>query len=116
MLSYDETAVTMDETDGTKSKTMRIITGGPGDDGTTTATKSSKGGTGTGGRIGESALPIYVVFGGSETVNPKWTDNPPEGNVLRNVMIDDGKVGRCKSTVSKPELKARLISALEFKM
>jgi hypothetical protein len=93
MLSYDETAVTMDETDGTKSKTMRIITSGKGDDGTTTATKSSKGGTGTGGRIGESALPIYVVFGGSETVNAKWTADPAVGNVLRNVMIDDGKGG-----------------------
>jgi hypothetical protein len=94
MLSYDETALTLDETGGTQSTTMRIITGGAGDDGTTTATKSSKGGTGTGGRIGVSALPIYVVFGGGETVNANWTTDPPVGNVLRNVMIDDGKGGQ----------------------
>jgi hypothetical protein len=33
--------------------------------------------------------------------------------------LDDflpGKVGRCRLTVSKPELKARLVSALETKM
>jgi len=29
------------------------------------------------------------------------------------MMIDDYEVGRCRLTVSKPELKARLLSALE---
>jgi SPIRAL1-like protein len=49
------------------------------------------------------------VSGLSNTVN---NYNRSEGQNVGNFMT----VGRCRLTVSKPELKARLVSALETKM
>ena len=47
-------------------------------------------------------------------VNMEGHDVPPD--VLSGVVHWLRKVGRCRLTISKPELKARLVSALETKM
>ena len=94
MLSYDETDLTLDQTGGSKSNSLRTITSGKGDYGETAATKSGKKVTGTGGRIENKALALYVVFGGGETFDARWCQDKPVGDVLRKVMIDDGKGGQ----------------------
>jgi hypothetical protein len=43
-------------------------------------------------------------------MNPGYTQNQIE---IRDMLMRRLKVGRCRLTVSKPELKARLVSALE---
>ena len=62
MLSYDETDLTLDQTGGSKSNSLRTITSGKGDYGETTATKSGKKVTGTGAHREQGAGAVRGVW------------------------------------------------------
>ena len=94
LLSYDETAASLDETVGSKAKKRRGVRAGPDDGGQTVATRDSMHITAVGGRIGYKALPAMVMFGSGQAYERRWTLDPPVGNVLRGVkntvVLPDG--------------------------
>ena len=76
LLSYDETAVSLDETVGSKAKKRRGVRAGPVDGGQTVATRDSMHITAVGGRIGYKALPVMVMFGSGQGYESRWTLDP----------------------------------------
>jgi hypothetical protein len=70
--------------------------------------------------IGNSILQIIQVNGHNKTVHRRvmrWGEPVGSGAWVEYECEDVGNtVGRCRLTVSKLELKARLVSALETKM
>jgi hypothetical protein len=86
LMSYDETAVSLDETVGSKAAKTRTVRAGRGDQGRVAATRESTHITATGGRIGYKALPVMVVFGSGQGYEQRWCGEPPVGNVLRGVQ------------------------------
>ena len=86
LMSYDETAVSLDETVGSKAAKTKTVRAGRGDEGRVAATRESTHITATGGRIGYKALPVMVVFGSGQRYQQRWCGEPPVGNVLRGVQ------------------------------
>ena len=96
--SFDETELAMSQMASAGSKDDRGVTAGKGDDGTCNSTKSMAKATGVFGRIGTSALPPFIIFGGSNTVHAahffEGADGEPKDGVhaFENVACgEDGK-------------------------
>ncbi|KAK3244607.1 hypothetical protein CYMTET_45787 [Cymbomonas tetramitiformis] len=78
LLSFDETRLTMDMTDGSKSKAERIVNAGEGDEGEVLVNKGGGVASAIGGSTstGES-LPACIVFGGADSFLADWTVGAP---------------------------------------
>lgn len=85
LISYDKTAVSLDETVGSKAAKARTIRAGRDDDGRVAATRESTHITATGKRIGHKPLPAIIVFGSGQHYQQRWCAPSPVGNVLRGV-------------------------------
>ena len=83
--SFDETCIDPNQMDRRKTNLDKIVKG-KGDDGSTVATKGKTKATGVFGRIGEFALPPFIIFGGSGTLQVRFLFEFVDENEIERVV------------------------------
>ncbi|KAK3265163.1 hypothetical protein CYMTET_26140 [Cymbomonas tetramitiformis] len=83
LFSSDETRLTMDCTDRSKSRQERIVNTGKDDGGEVLVNKGGGAGTGVGGSFanGHSTPPLFI-FGGTDTYDAHWTVGAPRSTIV----------------------------------
>ncbi|KAK3262903.1 hypothetical protein CYMTET_28269 [Cymbomonas tetramitiformis] len=83
LFSFDETRLTMDCTDSSKSRQHRIVKTGKADDGEVLVNKGGGVATGVGGSFADGAsLPPFFIFGGADSYDANWTLGAPRSTIV----------------------------------